>query len=195
MRTRHAAHPGVGAGNFLNFGSTGLAVRLEAPEGRLDPIGRHTLQAARQHSGVFDRGGRTLRHVGRHRVAIQGFRHRQFALDFARIANPIQVRIGREGPLAQHGLDADAAQDLHRVRQHLDACADSTELLRLLINLHVEASQPQRCGRSHAAHAGADDRNCGCRHSPAAGAAPLISLPEQSESGFLIEAKRESIPA
>ena len=82
--------------------------------------------------------------VGR---AVEAFRHRQLAHDLARVAVAVEMRVRREGDLAQPLLDADAAQHLHRVRQHLDAGADAGEAARLLVDLHVDADLPQRRGR------------------------------------------------
>src|SRR3974390_817849 len=63
-----AAHPGVGARNLLNPGSARLAMSFETLERRLDSFDRNVLQTARQHRGVLDRGGGTLRHVWGHRM-------------------------------------------------------------------------------------------------------------------------------
>ena len=114
-------------------------------------------------------------HVGRHgreqrvvqiaavhaqiRRVVEALRHRQFARDLAGVADPVEMRIGRERKLAQPLLDADAAQHLHRVRHHLDAGADARKARSLLVDLHVDADLAQRGGGRKATHAGADDCN------------------------------------
>ena len=91
--------------------------------------------------------------------AVKVFRHRQFALELAGVADPIEMGERRKGALTQPVLDADAAQDLHRIRQHLNAGADPAELMRLFVDRNVKACLPKRAGSRHAAHSGADDCN------------------------------------
>jgi len=98
------------------------------------------------------------------RRTVQILRHRQFALDLAGIADTVEMGVRRKGALAQGVLNANAAQDLHRIGQHLDAGADPAELMRLLVDLDVEARLPKRAGRRHAAHSGADDCDFGRCH-------------------------------
>ncbi|OIQ69434.1 hypothetical protein GALL_489670 [mine drainage metagenome] len=110
-------------------------------------------------------GGQRLVQVrpmhAKERRPIKIFRHRQLALELAGVADAVEVGVRREGALAQHGLDTDAAQNLHRVRQHLDARADAAELMRLFEYLDVDTRLSKRAGRGHAAHPGADDCNFG----------------------------------
>ena len=56
-------------------------------------------------------------------------------------------------------LDPDPAQDLHRVRHHLNARANALELGRLLVDPHVDAGLAQSGGSGQSAHACADDRD------------------------------------
>lgn len=81
------------------------------------------------------------------RRAIKTFRHRQFTRNFAGVADAIEMRERRKGDLPQTILDADAAQDLHRVRHHLDAGADAAELRGLLIDRDIDAGLTQSRGR------------------------------------------------
>ena len=91
------------------------------------------------------------------RRAVQALGHRQFALDLAGVPDPIEMGIGLEGNVAQLLLHANAAQDARRIRQHLDASADAHELVRLLIDVHLDAGLAQRRGCCESAHARADN--------------------------------------
>src|SRR5207247_11241167 len=55
------------------------------------------------------------------------------------------------------------AQDIHRGRHHLDAGADAREAGSRLVDLRIEAREPQRGRGGEPAYSGADDRDRGFR--------------------------------
>jgi len=72
-----------------------------------------------------------------------------------------EVGVWRKGALAQHRLDADAAQHLHRIGSIWMPAPITAELMRLFVNLDVDARLPKRAAASHTAHSGAHDCDFG----------------------------------
>ena len=78
-----------------------------------------------------------------------------------------QVRAGVPHPVGpcgrceraapQIGLQAECAQDPHRVRAHLNAGAEAHKLSRLLVKPHVGVPPGQQRGQRKSADSGADD--------------------------------------
>ncbi len=93
------------------------------------------------------------------RRAEQAFGHGQLAQDAPGIPFAVEMRVGLEGGAAQPGLDADAAQHLHRIGHHLHARADARERRGLLVHAGIEARLAQSRGRREPAHAGSHDRD------------------------------------
>src|SRR5262249_39999740 len=78
--------------------------------------------------------------------------HRQLPHDLSRISFTVQMGVWLKCCAAKPLLHTDAAQDLHGIRHHLNACTDSGELVSLFVDLHVDADLAQ-CGRhGQAAH-------------------------------------------
>src|SRR5205814_4062391 len=85
------------------------------------------------------------------------FRHRQLPHNLAGIPHTVHMRYRLECDAAQPFLNTDPAQHFHRIWQHLDARADSSELVRLFVDPYVGSDAPQRDGSGQAPHAGSDD--------------------------------------
>src|SRR6185503_11540705 len=83
--------------------------------------------------------------------------------DLAGIPLAIVSDLGCEPYVTDVLFEPEAAQDLHRVRVHLNAGADPSEGLRLLVDMCVETDFAQRRGRGQTCDAGTDDRYCGYR--------------------------------
>jgi hypothetical protein len=101
------------------------------------------------------------RNVGRAKALLDRGPHGVQIRDLATIPLAIVSDLGRKACATNALLQPQAAQDLHRIRVHLDAGADARECLRLLIDLRIEPDLSQRGGSGQPCDAGADDGYCG----------------------------------
>ena len=82
-------------------------------------------------------------------------------LDFVGDASVIGGAVEALGRLEAQGADLllqpKAAQGLHRIGRHLDACADPGEGMRLFVDRHLSANAAQGGRTGQPAHARAND--------------------------------------
>ncbi|MNX98147.1 hypothetical protein D3C86_1305420 [compost metagenome] len=121
---------------------------VEGQAGRFHGVGHQGVEVATMH-------GQVARAVVRQRVVAQGDLGDHLAgLPVAAV--PV-VRVAAH--LVHRILDADAPQDLHDIRPHVNAGAQPGEAWRLLIQLHVEPSTLEQGGRCRPAQACTNNRD------------------------------------
>ena len=117
----------------------------------MDALGRKAGSDDRQQIGAVDR------HV-RRAVELFAQRVERRPLQGAAVLPAALVRAsGRTPSRSSPGAEAEAVQDAHRIRPHVDAAADLGQLRGLLVDIDVEAGPAQRHRGGEPADAAADN--------------------------------------